>query len=233
MGIALAIETSGQNGSVALVQNEQVLVEESFPHGLKHAADLLPMIDRLMRNYAWKPADLHRLYVSCGPGSFTGLRIGITLAKTLSMATGAQLIPVPTLEVLAYNAPVDARNLIVVLDAKRDQIFTARYEQQQERWHEREAAHLDTLAAILDRAPRPVHLIGEGIPYHEKFIPPDRNGIIVTGESTWRARASVVARLGIELAAVGRFTDADQFTPTYVRKPEAEEKYEQRQQSGT
>jgi tRNA threonylcarbamoyladenosine biosynthesis protein TsaB len=223
----MAIETSGRAGAVSLVENSVVLVEESFPHGLKHAAGMLPMIDRLMRQHGWKPADLRHLYVSQGPGSFTGLRIGITLAKTLAMATGARIVGVPSLAVLAENAPVEATNLIVVLDAKRDQIFTARYQRQDGQWIEREPAHLDSLAAMLGRTPRPVHLLGEGIPWHENFLPPDRAGIIIiTPQSSWNARAAVVAKIGIAMAARGEFVDADRFTPAYVRKPEAEEKYE-------
>jgi len=223
---ALAIETSRQTGSVALVEDSAVLVEEAFTHGLKHAVGMLPLIDRLMRNYGWKPNDLQHLYVSQGPGSFTGLRIGITLAKTIAMVTGARIIPVPTLHVLAMNAPVEATHLIVVLDAKRNQIFTARYERQDQKWIEREQAHLDSLPEIVGRTPRPVHLIGEGIPFHEKFLPADRSGIVFTSEIDWRARASVVAQLGMELAGQNVFADADRFTPTYVRKPEAEEKYD-------
>ncbi len=204
----------------------KILAEASFPHGLKNAAGLLPLIDRLIRQYNWKPTDVDYLMVSQGPGSFTGLRIGITLAKTWSLATGAHIVPVPTLQVLAANAPVDASNLIIVLDAKRDQIFTARYERQGHRWIEREQAHLDSLTAMLERAPRPVHLLGEGVPFHEKFLPSDRNGIFITPENCWRARASVVAELGIKLAQAGSIINADSFTPTYVRKPEAEEKFE-------
>lgn len=230
-GRALAIETSGQSGSVALVENAQVLVQESFPHGLKHAAGMLPMIDRLMRNHGWNPSDLQHLYVSHGPGSFTGLRIGITLAKTLAMVTGAKIIPVPTLQILARNAPAEAKNLIVLLDAKRDQIFTARYERQNRNWIEQEQAHLDSLTEMLARVPRPVHLLGEGIPFHENFLPADRSGIVITDESSWRARASVVAEIGADLAAKGLFADVDRFTPMYVRKPEAEEKYDERQKA--
>ena len=221
---ALAIETSGRSGSVALVEDAKILVEEPFPHGLKHAAGLLPLIDRLMAQHLWKPSDLKILYVSEGPGSFTGLRIGITLAKTLSLATGAKIVPVPSLRVLAMNAPSTAHNVIVVLDAKRDQIFTARYEGQTER----EPAHLDNLAEILSRSPRPVHLIGEGIPFHQQFLPADRTGIIITAEECWQARATIVAQIGLELAAKNLFVAADQFIPVYVRKPEAEEKYDQR-----
>jgi hypothetical protein len=85
---------------------------------------------------------------------------------------------------------------------------------------------------MLARSPRPVHLLGEGLPFHEKFLPPDREGILLTPEKSWRARASVVAEIGMSLASAGKFVDADQFVPTYVRKPEAEEKYEQQAIAG-
>ncbi len=222
----LAIETSGRIGSVALADGGKVVVEEQFPHGLKHAAEIIPLVDRLCQARQWKASDIEELYVSAGPGSFTGLRISITMAKTLALATGVKIVAVPSLRVLVENAPPEARHLIVVLDAKREQIFTARFECSGQTWLEREPARLDSLSAMLQRAIRPVHLLGEGIPYHEKFISKDDPGVIITAPETWRARASAVARLGMEMARAGRFTDAYALTPIYIRKPEAEEKYE-------
>jgi tRNA threonylcarbamoyladenosine biosynthesis protein TsaB len=224
----LAIETSGRLGSVALVEDGNVLDDLSFEHGLQHAAMMLPMIDRLCAARRWKPADLHELYVSAGPGSFTGLRIGITLVKTLAMATGAKVAAVPSVRVLAENAPEDARNLIIVLDAKRDQIFTARFERENAGWAIREDARLDSLTDTLGRSPRPVHLLGEGIPYHEKFIPRVDAGVIVVAKESWRARASSVARLGWKMARDEAFSDPWKLTPIYIRRPEAEEKWEKR-----
>jgi tRNA threonylcarbamoyladenosine biosynthesis protein TsaB len=226
----LAIETSGRLGSVAVVDDDVVVAEETFPHGLKHAAGIVPIIDRLTRERGWSPREVEQLYVSIGPGSFTGLRIGVTLAKTIAFATGAKMVTVPSLAVIARNAPAEARHVIVVLDAKREQIFTARFERgdgDSDEWIEREPAHLDSLASIVARAPRPVHLLGEGIPFHEKFIPKGDAGVIVTPEASWRARAAVVAQIGVRLATEGRFADPFVVTPIYVRKPEAEEKYEQ------
>src|SRR4051812_38082739 len=134
---ALAIETSGRVGSIALVDGDNVIAEEQFPHGLKHAAEILPMIDRVCRARGWTAVDLEQLYVSVGPGSFTGLRIGVTLAKTLAFATGVKLVAVPTVRVLVENAPADAAHVIIVLDAKREQIFTARFERVGGDWLER------------------------------------------------------------------------------------------------
>lgn len=224
---ALAIETSGRVGSVALVEDGQVLAEDQFPHGLQHAAEMIPRIDRLCRDRGWSPGELRELYVSAGPGSFTGLRIGITLAKTLAFATGAKIVAVPSVGVLARNAPSEASELIVVLDAKRDQIFTSRFHRSPEGWQEREPAHLDDLASMLARSPRPVYLIGDGIPQHRRFIPLDDTGIFLTPPDVWRPRAAGVAAEGVVLAATGTFTDSDRLHPIYLRKPEAEEKWEQ------
>ena len=225
----LAIETSGRAGSLCIAEDGRVLAEEQFSHGLKHAAGIVPIIDRMCASRGWKPADVEEVYVSVGPGSFTGLRVGITVAKTLAFATGARVVAVPSVDVLARNAPAGWQNLIIVLDAKRDQIFTASFENSHDGPVVREPAHLDSLRAMLARTPRPVHLLGEGIPYHEKFVPKEDPGVLLTEPGTWQARASVVAELGERLARTGQFADPMRLTPIYIRKPEAEEKFEARQ----
>ena len=223
---ALAIETAGRDGSVALVDGGAVVAESSFAGGFKHAAGLLPLIDRLMRDRRWRPADLHHVYVSVGPGSFTGIRIGVTVAKTLAVATGVRLVAVPSLAVVVRNAPATARHAIVLLDAKRGQVFAARFERTDDRWLEREPARLDDLPALLRRAPRPVYLLGEGIPHHRHLVPPDEPDVVATDPDLWRPRAAVVAQLGTAMAAASQFVEPDQLVPAYIRKAEAEEKYD-------
>ncbi len=224
---AIAIETSSRSGSIATVDAGQILAEEQFPQGLKHAAGVIAIIDRLTRAAGWSPRDLEHVYVSEGPGSFTGLRVGVTVAKTLAWSLGVKIVAVPTADVLAHNAPAGWQHAIIVLDAKRGQIFTARFENRASEAVPTEPAHLDTLTAMLARSPRPVHLIGEGIPYHKQFVPADPE-VIVTSEDLWRPRAAVVAHLGWQLAQAGQFADPDRLTPAYIRKPEAEEKWEQK-----
>ena len=226
---ALAIETSGRIGSIALAEDGVVLVEDQFAHGLQHAAEMVPRIDRLCRQQGWTPRDIAELYVSAGPGSFTGLRIGVTLAKTLAFATAARIVAVPTVRVLADNAPPEATNLTIVLDAKRDQVFTARFARENGQWVEREPSHLDTLVALVGRSPRPVFLLGEGVPHHQKFVAEDDPSIVITPPEAWRARAAAVAVEGARLARLGHFVEPDSLIPIYIRKPEAEEKWEQRQ----
>ena len=230
----LAVETSGRVGSVAIVEDGKILAEDTFSHGLQHAAQIICRIDALLKAQQWQPRELQELYLSIGPGSFTGLRIGVTLVKTLAFVTRARIAAVPTLDVLARNAPSEARNVIVVLDAKREQIFTARYarEESTSRWVIIEPPHLDRLDAMLSRSPRPMHLIGEGIPYHRQFIGEDPQ-VIVTDAELWRARAVVVAELGAAMLREGATTELQNLVPLYIRKPEAEEKWEQQRSAGS
>jgi tRNA threonylcarbamoyladenosine biosynthesis protein TsaB len=223
---ALAIETSGRIGSVALIDENGAFEEREFAHGLQHAAMLIPLIDELCQKRGWKPAELREVYVSVGPGSFTGLRIGITLAKTLAFATGAKLVAVPSMRVLVENASDDAKHAVVVLDAKREQVFTARFERVEGIWVEREPAHVESLAAMLGRAPRPVELIGEGIEYHRQYIPAGDREIVIALQERWRARAGVLAQLGGKMAREGNFVDPFVLEPIYIRPPEAQEKFE-------
>jgi tRNA A37 threonylcarbamoyladenosine modification protein TsaB len=119
--------------------------------------------------------------------------------------------------------------LIVVLDAKREQIFTSRFRREGAEWEEQEPAHLDDLASMLARSPRPVHLIGDGIPQHRRFILQEDAGIFLTPPDTWRPRAAGVAAEGVALGTEGAFIEPDLLHPIYLRKPEAEEKWEQMQ----
>lgn len=221
---SIALETSGRTGSVALFDDDQLVAENRFPHGLKHAAELIPMLDALLKSRGWTPRNINQLFVSVGPGSFTGLRIGVTLAKTFAFATGARIVAVPSLQVLVRNVPAGWQNAIVLLDAKRGQIFTARYANRDGRFVEEEPAHLDTLAQMLSRAPRPVFLLGEGLPFHQQSVPADDPAVIITPPEVWQARASVVGALGIEAARRGEFIDPQLLVPLYIRLPEAEEK---------
>ena len=222
---AIAIETSGKLGSIAIADSGRILAEEQFPHGFKHAAGAVAVIDRLTRSQNWTPRDLNEIYISAGPGSFTGLRVGVTIAKTLAFSVGAKLVAVPSAAVLAHNAPSGWQNCIIVLDAKRGQIFGARFANESDQIKEIEPAHLDTIAEMLARSPRPVHLIGEGIPFHQSAIPNDP-AILITPEESWRAKASVVAQIGWQMSLAGQFADPQTLTPIYIRRPEAEEKWE-------
>jgi tRNA threonylcarbamoyladenosine biosynthesis protein TsaB len=223
--IAIALETTSRTGSVALLRDGVVVEQREYPHGLQHAGALVPLLESLLNAHSVSPASVGEVYLSVGPGSFTGIRVGVTFAKAFALATDAKVVAVPTCHVLVDNAPGEARNVIIVLDAKRGQIFTARFSREatDDSWTLAEPARLDTLTAMLERAPRPVHLLGEGIPYQRASIPVDPQ-IIVCDESTWTPHASTVARIGQVMARAGQFADVMTLEPVYLRMAEAEEK---------
>lgn len=221
--IALALETSGTISSIALSRDGELLVEETFPHGLQHAAALVPMIDSACRKHSIKPSEIEHVYLNIGPGSFTGLRVAVTVAKMLVMVHGTKIVTVPSSEVLAHNAPNDAIEVVTCLDAKRGQVYAARFRREGSEWLVLETVHLDRLSEVMKRASRPVHLIGEGIKFHRASIQ-NEAGIIWVDESLWRCRASVVLKRGAERARQNVFADPMKLSPTYIRLPEAEEK---------
>lgn len=223
----VALETSGRLGCVALAQGPHLLAERRFTHGMRHAVELLPTLRAMLGEQGWRPPDIEQLYVSTGPGSFTGLRIAITVARTLHQAIGCQLIGVPTLDVLAANAPVEVRHLVVVLDAKRGQIFAARYVREDHSELRRVAGPVlvDPTRFIRD-TPRPVAVLGEGVEYHRVALRAgvDRPDELVELDKTlWPGTAAAVHALGWQLACRRAFTPPDELLPVYIRLAEAEE----------
>jgi tRNA threonylcarbamoyladenosine biosynthesis protein TsaB len=222
--ICLALETSGRVGSVALARDGQLLAERTYPHGLKHATALVSMVDALTREHAIEPRDIAVIAVSHGPGSFTGLRVGVTLAKTLAYVTGAKVVAVPTLEVIVQNLPAKARQAIVLLDAKRGQVFTQRFERNgADAWVAANAPKLATVDEMLRETRGSVWFTGEGVEFHRAEIP-DNPTVTIAPADLWPGRASVVCRLALDRFARGETTNAYTLTPLYVRLPEAEEK---------
>ena len=200
---ALAIETSGRSGSVALSVDGRVVAGTNFEHGLRRAANLVPAVDLLCREVGWTPADLDEIYVSVGPGSFTGLRVGVTLAKTLAFSIGSKIVAVPSLRALVEQAPPDARHALATVDAGRGNVFAALYERRGADWVELYPARQTPLADALADAPKSV--------------------AVIDGDLT-PSTAAAVAAVGHALARAGHSADPDALVPLYVRRPDPEEK---------
>jgi tRNA threonylcarbamoyl adenosine modification protein YeaZ len=145
--LILALETSGRMGSVAIAQEKQLLGESAFSGPMRHSAEVFPAIVDLLGQFGKKPNQIEQVYISAGPGSFTGLRIAVTIAKTMALANGAKIVAIDTLDCIAANVinltatesspKLKTQNsklktnerLAVILDAKRSQFFIAVYEQ--------------------------------------------------------------------------------------------------------
>lgn len=226
----LAVETSGRRGAVALGLGGQLLEEVVFATDRERARDLLPSIDAAFRRQGWRPGDIDHCYISIGPGSFTGLRVAVTFARHLALATGCRLCAVPTMDVMAQNAlKLDPTPDLVAtfLDARKDQVFAAAFAQSEGVFESLDAVRMSAPAVFLNSLARPVVVLGEGVVHHRPAI--EAAGGIVAEESLWQPTAASVLTLGWRMAQAGRFIDGPDLVPAYVRRPEAEEVWERRQ----
>jgi len=234
----LAVETSSRTGSVAAGRGGTILGELEFTAGARHGVELIPAVDRLVREANLKPDQFEIICVSAGPGSFTGLRVGFTFARSLAQISGAKLVQVPSTEVIVANlhdqlaAEPGPVFVAPIMDAKRGQVYTAGF-----RWH---AGGLEkvlnetaiTPAQLLGQLGRPAWITGEGIDYHRQAFA-NHPDVVLTDQTLWRPRAKNVLTLGLEKAHRNEFTELNHLLPTYVRLPEAEERWQKRQENAS
>lgn len=221
----LAIETSGRSGSVTLGRGDAIVATVELQHKRRHNVELIPTIDALCREHGVAPGAIGQVYVSLGPGSFTGLRVGITTTKMLALANHVEVYGIPTLDVLAENAPADAQHVAVCLNLKRDTVHSAVYRREGDRWSAVVEPRLRTMAELLEACPRPVCLIGDPMP-----VVPDEpaRGVTVLGPDYAVGRSAAVHRLGRRVAATRAPDDPMRLAPLYIREPEAVELWNRR-----
>ena len=227
--LVLAVETSGRAGSVAIAQAGEVLAQTHFSGPMRHSKEIFPAIKAMLQTLRRKPQQIAHIYISAGPGSFTGLRIAVTMAKTLNLATKAKIVAVDTMDVIAANAieyiekkQQNINRIGTILDAKRGQFFAAVYENQLGKWEKSLPDCLITAEKLVEKfADSNDHLwlLGEGLLYYkDKF---DADGIEFFDESLWNPQAAKVHQLGWKKARSGIFADAGTLIPAYLRKPDA------------
>ena len=215
------METTCRQGAVALGAGDALVAVLPFDAARRHATQVVARLDELMRGAGLRPADIQEIYVSCGPGSYTGTRVGVTVARTLTQAVGAvRCVSVPTVAAVAQNLhdAAELRHLAVVLDARRGLIYVARFDRLHGRWVQQGQARTTTPAEFLAAEPaRPLHLAGEGLWY----VSMQGAGVQAVDESLWLPKVESVWRVGRQLAQAGHFTDLAHLRPIYTGKPEA------------
>lgn len=222
----LGIETATRVAGAAVV-NEDRLIAERFVNNRKtHSQNLLPMIQQVLEDTGITPRELGGIAVSGGPGSFTGLRIGMAAAKSMAQVLGIPVAGVPTLEALAWNvAGVDGL-ICPILDARKQEVYTCLYETDNGvpmGITEPRALSLPELAGLLISLDRPVTLLGDGVPvYGEEIIRAVGNKVRLAGGINLFSRAAGVAELGRRMIDAGRAGDTLGLQPVYIRRPEAE-----------
>ena len=222
----LAIDTSGVTAGVALLQDRNLLAEVFLNVGRNHSEVLLPSMDQLLTAAGLKLVDVDAFACTVGPGSFTGIRIGVSTVKGLALAFGRPVVALSALEVLASAAVGVQRMICPMIDAKKEQVYAASY------------THMDgeSLTRIIPeqlvKADDFLNMItGEAV-----FI---GTGALKYGDAVRRrlgdrgcfaahhlhqVRAAAVGALAVRKAAAGELTDAVKLVPLYLRRSEAEER---------
>jgi len=223
----LALETTELRGSVAVWEGDRLLAELHLPEGQRSAASLVPSIDRLLIQVGWEPRQVDVVAVSMGPGSFTGLRVGLTVAKTFAYCVRAELIGVNTLEAIAAGVPVEMGPVAVAIDAQRGDAAAAVFG--------RDAAGWPILLADwqvvpfrewLESLEPGTWLAGPMLRKYADRIPEQ---LRLAPAEYWAPRAAQVARLGARRYHQGYRDDLWKLLPLYSRKSHAEEKWEARE----
>jgi len=223
----IGIETSAGTGSVALLVDGALADERFFTKGLRHGKELIPTIDAVVKQHDLQPEDIDLFAVSQGPGSYTGIRVGITCAKTLAYALGKGVVGVPSLDVLAHNAPASATKVYAAIDAKRKRVYFCAYRRKGGRL----VRDTDYAAVPLDKATSVIEpgglVIGDAVGlYADDFA---ARGGILADANLWLPRASVVAILGAEKLLTSGAADPFALAPIYLHRPEAEEVWERKE----
>ena len=243
----LALDSSGLVASVALLENDNLVAEFTVNNKKTHSQTLLPMLDEVVKAAGIELDTVDAIAIAAGPGSFTGLRIGAATVKGLSLALDKPIIPVPTLEGLAYNFWGSDRLICPIMDARRNQVYTGIYEFCKEEIPEKESSEhqlvmhsikeqcaiaVDELVEELNRLGREVIFLGDGVPvYREQILQKLKVPCSFAPAANNRQRAASVASLGAVYYAHGRTVTAAEHEPEYLRKSQAEREREEQEKA--
>lgn len=218
----LGVDTATHRASVAVVADGQTLAEHTA-ESRSHAASIVPLIDDLLQHAGCGVEDLEVIAVSAGPGSFTGLRVGLSVAKGIACATGARVVGVPTLEALARVVPDPNGVICPVLDARKGELYTACFELTDAGWTRHAEARLLTPEQLLTALPDRCTILGDAVVRYGTLFT-ERLGArsTVLPWPAYSPRASIVARLAAERLLAGTAREGLSLEPFYVRPPDAE-----------
>ena len=212
----LILETSQRIGSVALANGDAIVAERALDESRRHARDLTPAIQYLLAEQGWRARELDGVLVSRGPGSYTGLRVGLMSAKTLAYATGCALLAIDTFDAIADATP-QAGNLDVIADAQQGKIYAQRF-----------GTHPEALTIVpiemwLESALAwHVAVTGPGL---ETFAPRLPAELAILPAETWLPRPASLLKLGLARFLRGERDDPFAVEPLYLRASSAEEKW--------
>lgn len=220
----LAVDTSAKSASVALTENGEIKGEFFINTMLTHSETLMPMIDAVLKSTHLTPTDVDCLAVNTGPGSFTGLRIGIAAVKGIAFALDLPCVGVSTLLTMAYNFKYSGNIVCAVMDARCNQVYNALFDVSGDtpvRLCEDRALTIDELSAEISSSDRQYVLVGDGAKLCSSKMTALTN-VALANENVRYQRAAAAAFAAERLFEQGRSVSANELAPQYLRLPQAQ-----------
>ncbi len=222
----LALESAGKRGTVAALVDDRLLHEQPLSPGQRSAQSLVPAMIACLREVGWSPSQVDLVAVTSGPGSFTGLRVGVTAAKTFAYAADCEVLGIDTLRAVAAQLPAGSPSTCVVIDAQRQQLVAGwfRIDGQGNVHTLRATSILDRDAWLSELTPETI-VTGTGLAAARgELLERLPEGVTPADASLWEPRAATVGSLAWQEYQAGRRDDLWELVPNYHRKSAAEEK---------
>ena len=221
----LALETSARAVSAAVTEDGRVLCSGYQDTGLTHSRTLMPMVEAMLKNAGLTVRDCDAVAVAAGPGSFTGIRIGVSAAKGLAFGADRPCAAVSTLEAMARNVSHMDALVVCAMDARRSQIYNALFTAEQGRLTRRtpdRAIGLSELAEELQGEALPIVIVGDGAVLCERALTEAGLPCRLAPAHLVMQNAMSVALCGEDLARAGKLVSAQELLPVYLRPPQAQ-----------
>jgi tRNA threonylcarbamoyladenosine biosynthesis protein TsaB len=215
----LILETSGRSGLVALAAGPDLLAQRRLDEGRKHSRDLVSTIADLLTGQGWAARDLAAVIVSRGPGSYTGLRVGLMAAKTLAYATGCALIAIDTFAAVARQAPAGVNCLDVIGDAQKENVYVQSFARAGEEWRPVADLAIRPFGDWLSQRQPDAWVSGPGLARWEAHLPA---GVPRVDASARQPGAASLLALGLARLLAGQRDDPCAAEPLYLRPSSAE-----------
>jgi tRNA threonylcarbamoyladenosine biosynthesis protein TsaB len=218
----LILETSGRAGLVALALGADLRQVHRLDEARRNARDLAPAVADLLSEQGWTARQLDAVLVGRGPGSYTGLRVGLMSAKTLAYATGCALIGLDTFAVIAQQVPPECLRLDVLADAQQDRVYVQSFARGEGGWLSASDLAIVSFTAWQAGKHPDAWVSGPGLTKWRGQVPAEVN---VAPEPTWLPGAQSMLALGLARFQAGQRDDAFTLEPLYLRPSSAEEQW--------
>jgi len=216
----VAIDTSTDNASLALAQDGRILAELTWCCGQNHSVELLPQLVHLLNQAKSGLQSVSGIIVAKGPGSFNGLRVGVSTAKGLAFSLGIPIVGISTLEAAAYQYAETSLPICPILNAGRGEIATALYQKKQKVWRQLLSEHITTVDMLCSQITTKTIFCGEFTPLIVTELKKQlKQRAIIPPPATRLRRASFLAELGQQRLEAGDYDNPATLQPLYLRRP--------------